>query len=318
MLAVVLAAGTVAYSFIGLGLFDAFYQTTITVTTVGYGELGGVETDGTYRTVSLFVVLIGTGMTLYTAGVLVETLVEGTLNHHFTIRRMQRMIDEMNGHVVVAGWGRVGKAIVESIVAGGDDVVVIDCDPAEDESDYPVIVGEATDDAVLVAAGIERAAVFIAALGSDADNLYVTLSARALRPDLFIVVRTSTQENEPKFFRAGADRVLNPHEIGGSRMAALAMQPHVAEFLDEVLHDQSHDVELLEFRVVASSAAVGRTLEDLTGNAGRPDTATVIAVRHEHGQYRTNPPGDQKVIGGDVLIALGSRSELDRLQEQVT
>ena len=299
---------------LGLRPFDALYQTTITITTVGFQELGGSEPVGDgYRAFTMLLVLFGTGSVLYTLGVLVESLLEGTFNDGLRRRRMMKSISELEDHVVVIGWGRVGRAIAHYVGRSGRDVVVVDIDPQFREAGIPVITGDATDDEVLLSAGIQRASTLVAALNSDADNLYVTLSARALCPDLFIVVRTDKQANEGKFFRAGADRVVNPHEIGGSRMAALSLQPHVSEFLDEVLHDGSHDVAVHEIEIQAGSTMEGRPLRDL--HFGTDARALIIAIRTDVGRYHTNPEPGTLLKPGQVIIAIGSKQELSALRK---
>ena len=312
LLAAVLVAGTVGYLIVGLDLFAAIYQTAITITTVGFGEVAGEdEVDTAYRVVTLVLVLLGASTAIYVVSVLLETVVEGTLNDDIRRRRMQREIDHMDHHVIVAGGGRVGRSIATYVARLGAPVVVIDRAPPSGDWLVPVVNGEATDDEVLLAAGLERASTLVSALDTDADNLYVTLTAKALRPELFVVVRTSTQANEPKFFRAGADRVVNPHEIGGSRMGALAMQPSVAEFLDEVLHDESHDVAIHEIDVAVDSPAIGSTIGELGAAQGQ---AMVIAIREAGGRYSTNPGPEVPVGAGDTLIVLGSAEQLDAIE----
>jgi voltage-gated potassium channel len=247
---------------------------------------------------------------VYTASVLLETLVEGSLNDGFRRRRMLHRVDKMRGHVIVAGWGRVGHAIAHYARRAGADVVVVDLAPVEAEGDPPMVIGDANDDDTLLAAGIERAATLIAALSSDSDNLSLTLTARSLRSDLFIVARAADQRNERKFLRAGADRVVNPYQIGGSRMGAIAIQPHVAEFLDDVLDDEVHDVDIQEVVVGAESPAAGAPLGNVAG--GR-ESALVVAVRDAAGHYALNPRADTVLRPGDVLIALGSRAQIERL-----
>ena len=321
LLAAVLVFGTIGYRLAGLPTFDAFYQTAITITTVGYGEIGPPgEIDVYYRSFTLVLVLIGASSALYTISVLLETLVEGSLNDGLRRRRMLRKIEHLDGHVIVVGWGRVGRSIATYVARLGATVVVVDRVLHPEEPHVFVVVGEATDDDVLFDAGLERASVLIAALDGDSDNLYVTLTARAARPDLFVVVRTSTQANEKKFLQAGANRVVNPHEIGGSRMGALAMQPHVAEFLDEVLHDEDHDVSIQEITVSAASPFVGRTvgaLRDALGRHRDGEAALVIAVRKATSGYAANPPGATLLDAGDVLIALGSDRQLKRMRHDL-
>lgn len=314
ILAVIIGVGVLGYRLLGLGLFDALYQTVITVTTVGYEEIGEPEQiDRAYRWFSLGLALFGVSGALYTLGVMVEAYVEGSLNDGLRIRREQRMIDRLSGHLIVAGAGRVGTAIARYVVRHGAEVVIIEMDASA--TGLPTVVGDATDDDTLRRAGIERAATLIAALDTDAANLYVTLSARAINPGLHIVARTNDQAAEPKFFQAGADRVVNPHEIGGSRMGALAMHPTLAEFLDEVLHDDSHGVSVDEIEVGDESPACGRTLHELLGSKGQP---LVIAIRdHQHG-YVANPAADTVVGAGAILVVLGSAAEVGALANRVS
>ncbi len=307
--------GTVGYRILGLPWFEALYQTIITITTVGFAEidLELADTDE-YRLFTLFLVVIGVGSVLYTITVFFETFIEGTLNDAFRRRRMSRVINQMSNHTILCGWGSVGHAVADFCARHNTDVVIIDRDPVDDTSALPLIVADATDDHVLVAAGIDRAKTLILALDNDSDNLFVCLSARALRRDLFIVARTSSRTNEPKFFQAGADRVINPHEIGGSRMAALALQPHVAEFIDEILQDEQHDVSVQEFVVTDESTIAGKRLLDLRDGEQR---SLIIAIRKPTQRYHTNPSPQTVVEVGDVLIALGSDDELAALRRRL-
>lgn len=307
--------GWVGYRMLGLPWFDALYQTVITITTVGFSEID-IELANTvrYRLFTLFLVVVGVGAVLYTISVFVDTLIEGTLNDAFRRRRMTNAVKKMDGHTIICGWGQVGHAVAAFCYRLGTPVVVIDRDPQDDYSELPLIVGDATSDQVLRAAGVERAHTMVLALDHDADNLFVCLSARAIRRDLFIVARTSDQKNETKFFQAGANRVINPHEIGGSRMAALALQPHVAEFLDEVLHDDQHDVSVQELVVKEHSPMAGHKLMDLREGDQR---SLIIAIRKGDRNYHTNPSPHTIVEAHDVLIALGSNSELDSLRSRI-
>jgi len=178
---------------------------------------------------------------------------------------------------------------------------------------HDVVVGDATDDAILQAAGIEHAAALVAAVDSDAANSFIVLSARALRDDLFIVARARSQDSQEKLRRAGADRIVNPQSIGGARMAAFVLQPHVAEFLDVVMHERTLEFRLEEVQVPAGSPLAGSTigesaLRDRTG-------ALVLALRDPDGSFRTNPRSDTRIEPGEVIIAIGTQAELDALVE---
>ena len=311
----IVIVGWVGYAALGLPWFDALYQTVITITTVGFSEVDlELANTNAYRAFTMFLVVVGVGSVLYTISVFVDTLIEGTLNDAFRRRRMTKAIATMSDHTIICGWGQVGHAVADFCRRHNTDVVVIDREPEDNESDLPLIVGDATNDDVLREAGIERAGTLVLALDHDADNLFVCLSARSLTQKLFIVARTSDQKIEPKFFQAGANRVINPHEIGGSRMAALALQPNVAEFIDEILHDDQHDVSVQEFVLADDSPLAGHRLMDLSTGDQR---SLIIAIRKGDNRYHTNPSPHTEVQGGEVLIALGSHSELDALRSRI-
>ena len=318
LLSAITGVGIVGYRMLGLTPLDSLYQTVVTVATVGYREVGpdGADPSAAYRLFTMFLVLSGVGTALYTLGVLLETLVEGTLTDQLWRRRMQRTIAEMSDHVIVCGWGRVGRRIAHDIATAGRDVVVIDIDPERTaEIDLPFIEGDATDDGILSAASIETASALVAALDTDAANLYVTLSGRSARPDLFIVARARLDSAEAKLMQAGADRVVNPQHIGAGRAAALVLQPAVADFLDVVMHDGSLEFRLAEINVEDGSPIAGMSLRDahIRDRTG----ALVLAMRDGTGAFRTNPPPDTRIEPGEVLIAIGTAGQLKALRDEV-
>jgi voltage-gated potassium channel len=314
LLGLVIAAGTAGYMAFGLAFVDALYQSITTVTTVGFRELGDFGTGEKLLTIA--VIVLGVGTALYTGSALVEALVEGQLSESVRRRRMERRIADMDGHVIVCGWGRVGKTVADYAKGYGMDVVVIDVDPERfGDIERSHIVGDATDDAVLEAAGVHRARALVAALAEDADNLFVTLTARGLNEKLFIVARARVASSEPKLLQAGANRVVNPQRLGGARMAAFANQPHVAEFLDVVMHEGNLDFRLEEVIVPADSPVAGRTLREaqLRDQTG----ALVLATRHGDGEFRTNPDPGEVIEPDSVLIAIGTEAQLAALGEIV-
>ena len=222
LLAAILAAGTTGYVALGLEVLDALYQTVITVSTVGYGDPERV--GGRYQLFTIVLILLGTGTSLYTVGVVIEMLFEGRLDDHVRRRRMQRAIDSLSGHAVICGYGQVGRAIAAAMGDAGAEVVLIDRDPSVDPGNAHLVLGDATDDSTLRRAGAGQASSLVLALDSDVDNLYVALSARALYPELFIVARANSGGALPKLQQAGADRVINPNLIGGAYMASLALR----------------------------------------------------------------------------------------------
>jgi voltage-gated potassium channel len=309
-LAAVLATGTIGYVLLGFGPVDALYQTVTTVSTVGFREVEPLDGWGQVFTMAL--ILAGVGAAFYAFGALVETVVEGRLNELLGRRRMERSIASLTDHVVVCGWGRVGRAIAAEVVEAGRTLVVVEQDETRLEGvGHPAVVGDATEDAILRRAGVERASALVAAVDSDAENSFIALSARAMRPELFIVARSRGREAEGKLLRAGADRVVNPQSIGGSRMAAFVLRPHVAEFLDVVMHERTLEFRLEEVLVDEGSPVAGQTLRD--SHVRDRTGALVLALRHPDGTFQTNPTPEVEIRSGHIIIAIGTQAELDAL-----
>jgi voltage-gated potassium channel len=309
-LVLVLVLGTAGYLALGFGVLDAIYQTVTTVTTVGFREVHPLDAAGQSFTIVL--ILIGVGTALYTFGVVLEALIEGHFGRHFERRKMTRDIAHASGQVIICGWGRVGRSIAEHLVAAGQLIVVVDRDPARlADVTHLAVVGDVTDDVVLNAAGLAKARALVTALETDADNVYVTLSARTLRPDLVIISRARNDASEAMLLRAGADRVVNPQQIGGRRMATYALQPHVVDFWDDVMYGPHTGFRIEEFEVAAGSALAGRSLrqaalQETTG-------ALVLAMRFEESAFIPNPPQETQLEPGWVLIAAGMPNQLEAL-----
>lgn len=248
-------------------LLDALYQTVTTVATVGFRELHPLNDLGEIFTIVL--VIVGAGSVLYNLGLLVEAVTEGNLRKNRERRRMDRQIGALSDHVIICGFGRVGRAAAEHLVATGNEVVVVDRDPARlaDHPGLPHLIGEATGDEILRAAGITRARALVASLDTDAETVYLVLSARALAPSLVIVARARTADSKEKLVLAGATRAVNPQMIGGRRLAAFALHPDVAEFLDVVVHDEELDFRIEQVRVAAGSPLAGAASPTPTGRA---------------------------------------------------
>ena len=308
----VLVAGTVGYVAFGFPLLDAVYQTVTTVSTVGFREVQPLSTGA--RIFTIVLILVGVATALYTFTLVLEAVVEGQIQELLGRKRMERQIARLSEHVIVCGFGRVGRNVAQYLSGAGLDVVVIDNDPARaaaaDEAGH-VVRGDATSDEVLKEAGIDRARALVTALQTDSDNLFVTLTARSLRADLFIVARARVESSEAKLAQAGADRVVNPQGIGGARMAAFALQPHVAEFLEVVMHDGSLEFRLEEVPLPHGSPLAGRSLReahirDSTGSL-------ILALRNSGGEFTTNPPPETVLAAGQILIAIGTEAQLKAL-----
>jgi voltage-gated potassium channel len=311
----VLVAGTIGYVALGFSVLDALYQTVTTVSTVGFREVQPLSAAGKVFTIVL--ILLGTGAALYTFGVLLESLIEGHLRQLLEVRRMARDINDMAGHVIICGWGRVGRASADYLTAAGHRIVVIDRDETRLEGvDYAHVRGDVTDDLVLMAAGIRQAHALIAALDTDADNVYVTLSSRALRPDLVIIARARNDASKSKLVRAGADRVVNPQLLGGHRMASFALQPHVAEFLEGVLHDESADYRIEQIEIGQDSDLVGKPLQET--RLAQESGVQLLAIRPAAATaFVANPAPDTRLEPGAILIVVGTGGQLSSLRSLV-
>lgn len=291
--ALVLLVGTVGYLVLGFSLLEALYQTVTTVATVGFREVHPLGAGGQIFTIVL--ILAGVGTALYTFSVLLEALVEGHLRSHLEGRRMTREIARLTDHVIICGFGRVGRACAT----------------------YLHVVGDVTDDEILKAAGIANAQALVAALDTDADNVYVTLSARALRRDLAIIARARDDGSKSKLIRAGADRAVNPQLIGGRRMAAFALQRHVAEFVDVVMHDESLDYRMEQVEITSGSRLAGQYLRDASLND--KTGALLLAIRTSaDGDFLANPTPDTRLEPGAILIVVGTSSQVDALREHAS
>ena len=315
MLTGVFVLGTIGYVVLGFSVLDAVYQTVTTVATVGFREVQPLDDAGKVFTIVL--ILVGVGTALYTFSVVLETLLEGHLSRLFGRRRMERQIEAMHEHVIVCGWGRVGRAIGAELAAADADLVVVDLD-ATRLADSGLPVARRRRDR-RPGRSSRRDSGGPARSSPRSTTTPPTSSSpsapAALCPDLFIVARARLEETEEKLRRAGADRVVNPQSIGGARIAAFVLQPNVTEFLDVVMHDRGLQFRLEEVLVPAGSAIAGQTIRDahLRDRTG----ALVLALREEDGTFNTNPSPDTTIQPGHVLIAIGTPDELTALEQTV-
>src|ERR671910_528322 len=315
-LGIITVLGVFGYMvFEGWSFADALYMTVITVTTVGYREVRPLDTTGQLWTMALLIT--GVGTLFYAAVSSVELVVEGTIRGYFGRRRMERAINRLSGHYILCGYGRVGRQVAAEFALDGVSFVVVEQDreTVEEcaEKGYLVLLGEASDDDVLEEAGLRRARGLVAAVDSDADNVFVVLSARKLNPELHIVARASSDESAAKLEIAGADRTLSPYAVGGRRLASLATQPLVVDFLDVVTHgEEGIEFRLEEFGVPKDSSIAERTIGEL--RIGEKTGAIVLAIRTRDGKFDTTPSANDRLQAGDTLIVLGSREQITRLE----
>lgn len=302
LLALVLAYGTVGYAVLeGWSLLDALYMTVITLSTVGFREVRPLDASGRVFTMTL--IALGVGLVLVAASVLAARLFEEERWVRRGRLRMQRRIEAMRDHFIVCAYGRVGRAVARELEGAGAPFVVVDplesLEPRMIADGVTYLIDDPSLEPALRAAGVERARGLICAVDSDATNVYIVLMARQLNPDLFIVARASEPGSDERLIRAGADRVVSPFVSSGRHMAALALNPRVADVL-RVEAPGAGTLELDEIRVDVGSTAVGRSVGEVAG--GRP----ALAVRHAGGDVTPNPPPDLRLAAGDLLIVLGT------------
>lgn len=307
-----LVAGTLGYSTIeGWPLFDSLYMTIITLSTVGFGELRPLSPAGKLFTSVL--ILSGVGTLAYAAAAITEEVLDRRLRHHNRRRRME--IESLRGHVIVCGFGRMGETVCEQLAARGVRLVVVEKDAEQvavlSERGLLFVQGDATEDDALEAAGIERAAALATVLPSDADNLFVTVTCRALNRELTIVARASSEKNEPKMIAAGATRVLNPYRNGGRLIARQLLHPSVTEFIDLIQTEKSHDLSLEEVRLAEGSPLAGAALRRSPIRSELD--VIVVGIRRGDGRLEFNPSGDVVPGAGDVLVVLGRPDNLSSL-----
>ena len=316
LLVSVVLLGTAGYVVLeGWSWFDAFYTTVTTITTVGGGEPSPLNVAGKWWTIA--VVAFGFGVLTYTVLALVAYVIEGHLGEQFGARRMRRRVAKMQDHFILCGFGRVGREIARDFTAEKIPFVVVDINPDSLQraaaQGFTVMSGNAADVGTLQAAGIERARGLVTAVDDDADNIIVTLSARVLKPDLFIVARANAEDAERKIRLAGANRVISPYTIGGRRMASLAMRPTAVEFVDTVLSANNGQLLLEDLTIRPGSAWIGRALAELFPH---DDEAFVLALKRD-GEMRFRPTADTELKSGDELVAAGPPEAIRALEQRL-
>ena len=297
-------AGTIGFAAIEhVSPAYGFEWTIDTVTT-----LGSIPDppDAAGRGLKVGLELFGIGTLFYGLATVAEFFVSGQLSGVLEERRIEKMIDSYSDHYIVCGFGRVGKQVGRDLLAAGAKCVVIDPNPINREAALaariPLVERQASDDDVLRQAGIERAIGVIACADSDAENIFIALTARELRPDIFIVARASAEDSEKKMLRAGADRVISPYKTSGAAMARVALRPQVGGALEIA------DYRMEEIEVSRICEGVGRTIADVRG------PTLIVAVRHPNGEFETEPPPQTVLESGDLIIAMGAPSAVERLE----
>jgi voltage-gated potassium channel len=291
-------------------------MTVLTVGTVGFNEVHPLDPAG--RLFTIFIIFAGVGSLAFAIGQFIEFLLEGHLTNILEVRRMEKRLSQLSGHTIVAGLGRVGSVTARTLADDGASFVVIDSGAeaiqAAEEAGWVVVRGDATEEETLLRAGVERASAVITALSGDAENLFVTISARSLNPQAFIVARSAHESTEAKLMKAGANRVMTPNVIGGRRMASMVLHPTVTDYLELVSGSQGVDFRLQEVELAAESCYVGRSLAE--ARIRETTGAQVVAILNPDSTVDANPTAATVLRPGQRLVVLGSADQVAVLTEQ--
>ncbi len=303
----VILVSTVGYALIEKwSWFDSFYMTIITISTVGFKEVHDLSKAGQIFTI--FVIICGTGTMLYAATTLVQYILEGQLANILGRRRMKVEINKLKNHVILCGFGKVGHEVARVFHDERTDFIVVEANPqiaqSAIDSGYLCICGDATNDAVLKEAGIASARALVSALASDADNLYVTMSAKQLCPDIFVVARIYGPDSETKLKRAGADRTMSPYGVGGRRLAMLTLHPTVVDFIDMTTMTTGQGLTMEAVEIEHGSEVDGLTINQWQQ---RDKTMQVLAIKKKDRSLMTSPPTDTKMEPGDEIVIVRSK-----------
>lgn len=316
VLGVVLVVGTIGYIVIeGVQVFDALYMVVITITTVGFGEV--FELSATGRAWTVVILVLGFGVALYTAVASIEYLID--LGEVRRRRRMESEIARLSNHVIVCGWGRVGRGTWAELTAKGVSVAIIELDPGRSADAQTegalVITGDATHNHVLELAGVHSAQALIASVADDSDNLVIALSVKALRPELRVVSRAADLESDRKLRLAGADAVVVPQAVGAERLALMAIQPEVTQIFDIVVDGSPVEFHVEELDITPNCAVVGQTIGD--SNIRQESGALILAVEGQAEPIMVNPGPEVSLTAGDRLVVVGTKDQVDRAASMI-
>ncbi len=314
LVAFIVACGTAGYMIIeGWNFLDAVYMTITTLTTVGFREVHELSSRGIIFTI--FLIVGGVGTVLYALSTGAKVILEGELKEIYGRKKLEKRIKDLTGHYIVCGYGRMGRIISRELKAERIKFVVIDKSPENlgEDTDILILKGDATQDHVLKEAGVEQARGLISVLPTDAENLFVVLSARGLNPNLLIVSRAVEEDSEQKLLRAGATKVVSPYHIGGLRMAHTVLKPNVVDFIEFATKSGNIELQMQEIGIQEGSRLIGSTLQEC--GIGEGLGVIVVAIRQSTGDTKFNPTFRSTLKAGDTLIVLGEVAKLKEFEE---
>ena len=300
-----------------MSLFDSFYMTIITISTVGFQEIHPLSTYGRIITI----IIISTGITIgaYTIGTLLRMLIEGELRKTFGRRKVEKKIAALRNHYIICGYGRIGSLICRELAVHNIDFVVIENNAGLIENleqdrilHLPL---DATEEESLINAGLMHARGLVTAVKSDADNVFITLTARGIEPNIFIVARASEEKNEAKLEKAGASRVVSPYLIGGKRMAQVLIRPTVVDFIDIAMMEGSIGLQMEEAHVKPGSNLIGKNL--IESNLRRDFGVIIVLIKKKNGDMKFNPMPTETLDENDVIVVLGKSEDMKRMRATI-
>jgi voltage-gated potassium channel len=319
ILLVLVSLGTAGYMSIeGWRLLDAFYMTVMTLATVGFQEVHPLSDSG--RVFTILLIVVGVSVLGYTVGKFAQIMFEGEFQRFLGRKKVEKAIEELRDHYIVCGYGRIGALICKEFAAKPIPFVVVENNPGVieklNEDNVPFLRGNATEDETLLKAGIKRAKGLVSVVTSDTENVYITLTARGLNPDLFILARSGEPGSEIKLKRAGANKVVSPYHIGGSRMAQAILRPNVVDFIEIAMGRDHIELQMEEIFIPEKSPFVGQNLKD----AGlRKDTGVIIVgIKQMSGKMVFNPESTSMIAAQDTLIVLGKPAAIAKLENLVS
>jgi len=307
-------SGVMAYHFIeGMSYSDAIFMTAITVSTVGFGEVQPLS--GVGRIITIFIIVFGISIAGYTLGTFIRMLVEGEISERFGRKKVAKKILGLKNHFIVCGFGRIGKLITKELLKNNEKVIVLENNakriPELENMGATYLLLDASDETTLLNAGIMRAKGLVTAVMSDADNVFITLTARMLHPDIYIMARASDAKNEKKLLSAGANKVVSPYLIGGQRMAQMLVRPTVVDFIDIATMDDKLGLRMEEAKISPKSHYIGKTL--IESNLRKDYGVIIVLIKKVNGEMKFNPQPTEILEVDDVIVMLGKINDVEKI-----
>jgi len=299
----------------GWNFFDSLYMVVITLATVGFAETHPLSFHGRIFTIILIVVWAGIGF--YALSSIIQPIIEGEIRKVMGRKKLEKEIKNLKGHYIICGFGRMGSYISQELRNASVPYLIIEKDenlrPKLERESHLYLYGDASEDEVLLEAGVKKARGLVAVVASDADNVYITLTARQMNPNIFILARSTNESSERKLQQAGANKVISPYQMGAVRMVQAILRPAVVDFIEIAFHGKNMELQCEEFLVKPNSSLVGNSLQEaeIRKNLG----VIIVAIKETSGKMVFNPSRDVRINAGDTLITLGEKKDLVRLEK---